>query len=190
MPLDITQWCGENTGHYDLSQPFVVGGWKYATDGCALIRVPTDEPDTPESRKVPRRAGEMIEDIPRESKWPKAKYESSYGECPDCEDGIVGAVQCSECDGEGEIHCDHCGHDATCENCDGHGRTGRKCKRCNGGGYCDCPSRIILHGEFSVAVKYDLLVRQLPHRRYAIHGHTCQIAFDGGEAVVMLLVVG
>ena len=39
---------------YDLSKPFVIDGWKYATDGRVCIREPTNAKNTTKGRTLPR----------------------------------------------------------------------------------------------------------------------------------------
>ncbi len=44
--MDITKFCAEEDGRYGLSRPWSKDGWRYATDGRIVVRVPTDEPDS------------------------------------------------------------------------------------------------------------------------------------------------
>jgi len=48
--------------------------------------------------------------------------------------------KCKACDGDGEITCDHCGHESDCDDCGGSG----ECPDCNGTALCwaCCEARI------------------------------------------------
>ena len=63
--MDITKFCAEEDGrYYYLTTPWVVDGWRYATDGIIAVRKPTDEPDTDLTKRPTKIMEEFFRDFP------------------------------------------------------------------------------------------------------------------------------
>lgn len=100
--IDLTPFCNSETRRYDLAKPFVQRGYRYATDGWRIVRVPCKEPDS--KGDYPRDLAEMF------SKWPRKfvalpetlEILSEVDECPDCKgNGKRNGGKCRPCDGDG-----------------------------------------------------------------------------------------
>jgi len=120
--IDLTQWCQDyESSRFAMDKPCVRNGFKYATDSRAVIRVPTDEPDTDTGdKKFPDAAAiyDKYESIVCDQIWPE-----SFPDCPTCgQSGYETHYECIVCHGEGTQECD-LGHDHECEECDGEGCT-------------------------------------------------------------------
>ena len=96
--IDLTPFCDAKSVRYELAEPFVFHGWKYATDGKILIRVPSRAKDTT-GRKVPTGSWgveKICERLSKAKKWHKLKR----------------VAACKECKGKGESD----GMDCDCRN--------------------------------------------------------------------------
>jgi hypothetical protein len=116
MNLDV--FCDPNVARFDLSIPWVIGDWKYATNGIIAVRIPADTPEVHQETKRPD-AAKLFLDFPKCCKpWPSLEHEE---------------VECRECTGCGMLL-------EECEHCDGFGtrvaKNNRKikCKLCKGRG--------------------------------------------------------
>lgn len=154
IEIDWNAWCG--------SKPFeVIGvksGWKCATDGAAIVRVPCQEPDT-ETRRWIESAARLFE-----------KMKDDTGEWmpwPDASGIVCGRIDCKTCDGDGYVGA-------------------KECMTCSGHGKANGPKHIRV-GSLFVAAKYDALVRSLPRPEFRIDGEYIHVRFDGGEAVIASL---
>lgn len=191
--IDLTPFCspadGEWTSH--LSAPFVARGYRYATDGRILVRVPAPgEPDTP---AVPRRPFPPVADFFRDRPagdplpWPADGLVPQSEECWDCDGrGAIGREVCRECDGEGRVLNEYDSF-GDCPSCDGTGRAGVRdpCANCNGSGWQSVGRRV---GRHLINAKLDRLVRSLPVVRYwpgQDPAKPLPFVFDGGEGCVM-----
>jgi len=104
-----TKWVSGDK--FDLRVPWVANGWLYAADGRIAIREPTEEADTDDDRKRPKRIADMFENFPRcMNSWPH-------------HDGAKKMPECATCGGSGTVPC-------VCEMCC-HPHT-RECPRCRG----------------------------------------------------------
>lgn len=131
--IDLSPFCGDDYGKYDLRRPWRPGdGWEYASDRRICVRVPA--PDTTQvmtTRRVPDLAAFPWSEGAADhwQPWPDwrtlvAVKGRGWGDCPHCwATGRVGegVRKCEACDGEG------------CERCDDSGHVGgNKCLQCNG----------------------------------------------------------
>lgn len=164
--IDLDCFCAEEGyAMRRLERPFVWKGWKYATDGRVLVRVPAPgEPDSSESDggKVPKGIEDLIKPVDGDwMPWPEVEpCESCRGDgmtaCPGCE--------CGHCDGDKDIECTDCHSHRT-----GLDIAGIRVARHFAGLIADLPGV-----EYSTDVRY-------PQR----HGMV-QFRFDGGgEGAVM-----
>jgi hypothetical protein len=156
-------FCRLNNQRYTLERPFVIRGWKYATNGHIAIRMPTAEADSPPAganRPFPGVAG-LFDAFPAsecDTPWPS--------------DALSPEVQrCEVCDGLGAIGCPNC-NDA-CPVCEGHGEViGEQ-------------NRTI--GVNLVSPRYDRFIRMLPNVRYRRgidRNSAIAFMFDGGQGML------
>jgi hypothetical protein len=160
--IDLLRFCDKDEStQYAMSQPWVMGKWKYATDRKILIRVPTDEADTVfTGRQPPPAGGLFVERITTQPlPWPSREYFRADQRCP-------------QCLGKGEIGCDECNR--------------MNCMVCNGSKSFEQDICLFL-GENLIAPKYDALIRELPDVRYfpAKYSKHIPFIFTGGEGRVM-----
>lgn len=145
--MNLTLFCSADPKLPALTTPHVHHGWKYATDGRVVVRMPTNEPDTvrtdghefPLSKIVKiiehcRAHGSALTptEIPNLPEPNKIK-------CRFC--GGMGRMEkCAKCAGNGFMTCGECGHTHRCEPCDHTGlvATDRPeadaCDECGGSG--------------------------------------------------------
>lgn len=196
--IDLTKWCDPEATRFPLGLPFVQGGFLCATNGRIAIRVPSSDPDTtPENGgRLPRMADifkSMPKNISRYEAWPEAKYSHQERDCLTCKGkGRVNQHPCQECDGDGMVECETCGHEDECKVCDGHGECGgSKCKACNGKMQVPRPYQQQI-GKAWIDADYDAMVRELPNPVWYCKSadDPVFIIFDGGEAVVMPFAAG
>jgi hypothetical protein len=106
-----------------LAKPVMVGDRIYSTDARHLVSIPKDMTDTqyledstfPDCEKVITGATKLDKPLFFDSKTLKETLDliplhNVYAEC-------------TQCEGEGTIECDHCGHFSDCEECNGSGET-------------------------------------------------------------------
>lgn len=191
--IDLTKFCGKASSAYPFAEPFVAGGWRYATDGRICVRVPAaGEPD---SDKVVKHVEQSFAH-PRDNAipWPTNGAVYGDGECWSCDGtGYTERTNCKKCDGRGETFCDHCGRDGDCEECGGKGYSvmDKACRTCKGKGFCE-QIKYRMVGEFAVRGDFDALIRSLPDVRWAgnrTEANSVHFVFAGGEGVVMRLLV-
>lgn len=188
--INLQAWCGDSN-RFDLSKPFVLRGFLYATDGRRIIRIPSGEPDTVTDKRFPL-AYEIFSPMPSNASlyqpWPEANYSECERECLECKGkGRINTHPCTYCEGEGEVECETCHHETECVHCDGTGEcNGSRCKACNG-------KKVVLRpwqqkiGEAWIDADFDMAVRELPNPAWWCKDADSPvfIRFDGGEAIVM-----
>jgi hypothetical protein len=181
---DLKRFCGFLSEHMATADPWVSGGWRYATDGRVCVRVPAPgEPDTPtpdfSAPRLPP-AAELFPLRPARyslAPWPTDGIEPGHTPCWECnETGIVDTTSCDRCRGMG------------CKKCKGHGWTGgRSCTNCDGFGQVTGKGRRV--GEHLIALRLDRLVRSLPGVFFLMDvgwAKPLPFVFDGGgEGIVM-----
>ncbi len=108
--MDLQPFCSVDETRMAICTPFVLNGWKYATDGRIAVRIPTDEPD--DSNEPYRRpnASALFEGFNVEGL-------QSF-EIPTLDGAQV--IECDSCNGDGCAICDM-GHEHECPDCDGDG---------------------------------------------------------------------
>jgi len=155
IPTWMQAWCDDKDCKYDLSRPFVIGGFAYATNGYAAVRVPTRLPDTRRDREPP--AHKLAWDADRRYwRWPVGLTRHGRTCMWCCGDGKrYKAITCPKCNG--------CG----CAECCGFGEVSvpaGKCARCWGTG-----TDVIRHvpgATHGISDQYGLLVDMLPGVEY------------------------
>lgn len=206
QPVDLSNFCDTETGRYDLTRPWTIGGHQYAANHHIMVRVPTSLPDDidwtgipkvltriSDGSRLPSKAHNPAEfpwDCCRlaDQEWPERKREYGLGSCPDhqvltrrCPDPVHPDAElgdfCDQCYGIGYIATTHC---AVCGQKKVHSDLCyRPCLQPMGDG--------LFLGE-----RYDDLIRSLPGVRLASLTHASIQAgppicfrFDGGEGMVM-----
>ena len=66
---------------FDMTTPFVFRGWRYATDGKILVRVPCRAKDTDDNPRPTKYVEKICEPIAKAKKWYKLKR---YPACKEC----------------------------------------------------------------------------------------------------------
>lgn len=158
-------FCGEPDARYFMQLPYVQCGWRYATDGRIVVRVPSPgEPDTPEPAEG-RLPPDLLYDFPAQIEemipWPAPEY--TIGECDACRG--TGKELCRVCDSE----------------------TRHECSACAGAGKVPIGLNV---GYWFIAARYDRLIRDLPGVMFCNEGTSSgplYFRFDGGEGLVMPL---
>jgi hypothetical protein len=160
----LKELCARSqSGRHDMTTPFTVNGWKYATDSRIVVRVPTDGPNDAGDNRP--NAEKLFERFPVEGswrEWPQALYEENY-------------EMCSACDGDGYM--DDQDPDDDCPRCDGDGQT---------------LMPFILVDGMRISLRYDSAVRALPgpiefaHETRSGPTAVC-FRFNGGQGMVMPL---
>jgi hypothetical protein len=160
--IDLRPFCAiGDYGVAKMDEPWVLDGWRYATDGRILVRVPAaGVPNTitiPDHHFPPAQKlfaeSPAVEPIP----WPTAPL-------------VLKSIECLQCDGSGRIGC---------EDCDNLER----CLVCGGIGYGSLPLYRKV-GEHMIAVAHDMIIRSLPNVRWfpgKHYLHPLPFIFDGGE---------
>lgn len=164
--IDLKPFCAEEPGRYQMTEPWVRGGKKCATNGAIAIWIECDEPDSligwpfpPLESVVKHGSGLPLE-------WPNR------------------IKNCIRCNGTGRNLCEECGGSGVCGHC-GQG----KCPRCDGKGYGEqCADCAVKVGEHLINAKYHKLILGLPNPKYFVSDETrrpLQFVFDGGMVAVM-----
>lgn len=194
--IDLSRFCQDEilAAKYEMSRPFVVNAWRYATDGKICVRVPAlGEPDSeahdghpfPDCETLPWNGCQQCRSV-----LPEKPYvvSSEYIEkCPDCK---TTEIKCEKCDG-GTVRCPHCEFDHVCGHCRGIGyfirHEPKKCPTCLNLETVKVKrptSYILYHRRFGViAAQYYDLIRTLPGVRFHVSTiwPIINFVFDGGE---------
>ena len=189
-PIDLQPFTGQDARHTSLAAPYILHGYRYATDGTIAVRVPCDEPDSEvqypnvEALKWEgcASAEKPLPPMPPESEWAEGKCSACKGE---------GRSACRECWGEGSYMCPECGQSRECDVCYGDGHTEEDCEVCGGTGVVrqgpdlsieNAPDCGLLHW------KHWHKMSALPNVQIGepTADRLMAFRFDGGEGVVML----
>lgn len=109
MSIDLQKFCREwyGTGP-NFSAPFVRAGWRYATDSAIIVRVQTNETDSP-SIGMDGDVSKIFAPIRGElAPWPTDGAVYGTQTCTACDDDDPDApltADCRTCNGEGVIAC-------------------------------------------------------------------------------------
>jgi hypothetical protein len=114
----FAECCAGEDSRYAIREPWVAGGFRYATDGRIVIRQKTGDPDTPRGDRGPWPPAHSLH-------WDAALYSPDAVPVPQVE---VQMVPCDECAGKGELEwkrkdrwCETLRKMLPCENCGGTG---------------------------------------------------------------------
>lgn len=181
--IDLAPFCDPENTRYALDVPFVIAGWKYASDGRVCVRIPTKEQDTqaPEGKKLVK-ADQLFSKIGGVvfQPWPNAPIQRCNGTCVFCfGDGKYPYWKCPKCEGHGFIDTKEC------KKCDGEGTDGEKCFNCSGVGHgLFCCHQDVLG--IDVSYRYLRLIEKLPGELTAAkyEEHSIAFQFEGGEGLI------
>lgn len=136
--MNLSLFCDSELSRYDLQKPFAQSGWRCATDGRIIVRVPTDAED--DTGKYPN-IGNIFDSCPECTQaWPKWKH--SRLDCPRCDGSGKTLVECTVCEAFGNHVCPSCRQEHTCGRCEGKGKIpgDEKCVYCEGRKYLMAPN--------------------------------------------------
>lgn len=170
---DLLPFCSRERHRSNLSYPFVIGDFTYATNGHVAVRVP-GEHGVPATEKAPRSIIGMFEEAEARSFRPFVPVEAPQivrDVCADCR-GRGFTTQCAVCEGEGEHTCDddRCGCTHECGNCSGRGVLPAKdgdsgalsCDGCSGDGRLEDRRGVDLGEKLSLQWHLLQRVQKLP----------------------------
>lgn len=157
--IDLRPFCEleEDAFFYDdFCKPFVIGGWKYATDRFRAIRVLSGEPDT---EGVRQKVSELVTSL-----FEKFSSSNEWKPLPDSSTGKTEKHDCELCQGKGV-------------------RFGRVCILCDGKASVQVLGDITL-GETVISGDNFELIATLPNPKFAEQPKLILVQFDGGQAAV------
>lgn len=188
---DLTPFCADERGRYAIDRPWVNSGWRYATDGRLVVRVPApgahDEPEPPALEPQLVHAdewfGEMYGFDEGRCIEPFPKYDGrTFKQTCDNEAHMK---ECPACLGSGTCRCPDCDNAHDCPKCHGQGHRKveqTRCPDCNSSGYRDDPAPQVIAGK-RIRGASAVLIAGLRGARYYSDGHAGrQLHFvaDGG----------
>ena len=182
--MDISKFCGTTHAGYNTEEPFVVNGYKYATNGWICVRIPTDEPPKPLAGRERYLSVESIFTEPcEESEFFLLERDPETKSVPtscDCE------IECPQCKGEGSQECPECYSTVACDQCDGDGLVfDPQCPDCQGSGKAVMIYRRLGLG-WIPQWHFDLLLTLDISSIWIAQANTIRFRFPGGEGAVAL----
>lgn len=196
-PFDITRFCAKYDIRSHLKQPIVSGGFVYATNGHICVRVPAAATDI-DTRLYDERIAKLVASMQKmfaeqqDQRTAALPDLSAVKPCARCKGkGEYMAVQCGNCDGDGDFTRD--GHDYTCKSCVGEGHLESdgennaaldQCADCYGIGF---PLQTTPVGDSFFAAGYLKWLEHLPGLQAHTQGpeKVGMFTFDGGVALLM-----
>lgn len=191
--IDWLAFCEkEGSSRLDMSTPFVLNGWRYATDARVAIRIPCGEPNTEAKEKRFPPIEQLFANFPEDGfePWPEVDVFNAMGDCPECDCGLVNSVECRKCLGRGFTVCNECGTEDDCKPCKGEGYVGDDCGNCNGKGELVWTWVQRIGDDYTAHAKYAELFRELPNVEFVNNNGKLLIRFDGGQGILMCLEKG
>lgn len=195
--LDLQSFCDNKgeVGRYSFGQPFVQFGWRYATDGRVVVRVPTEDANTtgrplPTMRKLDWAMLQGVEKWSEVSEPLGFQPDSELRDCLACGEFVT----CSKCKVDGTCECS-CGDCHDCHECTGDGAfyttTKDECDECEGSRKQRFKAVVL---GMLVNVDYMRAAMKLPGVKFAAmpncgsgdHIGAIGFKFDGGgEGIIM-----
>ena len=135
----LQSFCGKDDirPHLMNATVQVVHGTKYyiATDALKLIMIPYDSVDRLEitnNKDYPRIKDVVNFELKYKATISISEIQKAIELSPKIDElDYSHQIKCAECDGEGEIECEECGHSYTCDRCGGEGVVGKPVKTGN-----------------------------------------------------------
>jgi hypothetical protein len=166
---NLKKFCSTDPTRPYIAEPFSFGEFTYATNGYVVVRVArvmdASEGREPMSAEVLSKA---LNPACAPSFVSLAGIVLPLDETP--------AADCINCEGEGDVECDECGHSHKCEACKGVGFTGSR--------------RSISVGGVLFDAKYIEQINELPRVEIdaqPVDGAPMCFRFDGGIGALMPL---
>lgn len=190
---EMLPFCDAESTRYAIGAPFVLDGWKYATDTRVCIRVPCSEPNrqSGEGRFVP--ADKVFAGFPSGGFSPMGEVVDVKGNvvCQRCAgEGRIDRARCRRCGGAGYVYCDHCDNENDCRECRGKGLTiGDLCPECLGKKVIPGIERVTVRG-LQFRPLYVTRVLGLPDVVFQVDQQTRLIfTFAGGGQGILMPIV-
>lgn len=194
-PIDLQRFRETESSRYAIQSPWVFHGWRYATDGIIVVRLPAPgEADTPDvvspglrERKFPRLC-HLFDDFP-ECLEQMAVSVNRVPTCEDCLGTGWRPQECRDCEGLGDM----CGDPPGCPRCKGKGEVvdgnGDRCRFCAG-------RKMVYENQYignrEIAGRYLSILADIPGLRIHLAGdERSGLAFVSGrlQGVLMPLVM-
>jgi len=169
--VDLIKFCDADSVR--MAAPFVIDGWKYATNGRVCVRVLANEPNTDLSFEQ-LHVGIPNIFVPADcsTPWPEVEL------CDSCSGRGRIPCECQKCFGSGTHECD-CGDEHDCPHCEGSGRSTDDCQ---------CRRAIVPFGNVRLSKHYAHLIGTLPQPiGYAVVNDIVHFTFAGGEGIAAKL---
>jgi len=195
--FDMQKFCSEDSTRIQISKPFCVGDYVYATDGAICIEISKefyDGQEYPIGIQDIKEKGldshftndQVFFDFPFTQDFEKP--------CPQCGGNLAGALSedCPECDGEGEITFENEYNEydgIECKSCRGHGVL-KSCGCCYNTGtvYRDIEIAPIEKTSINkINGLYLEKIKSLPGIKFGfvIKNHGLSFIFDYGRGIIM-----
>lgn len=194
MSIDWLKFCEpkEEGARYELDQPWVVDGWKCATDGRILVReryADSKAFDTPTTGRAIPKLDRVIEPMlaltPDRFSVPFPPHDGALEEsCAFCGGSGKTEVECKACDGTGSKE-----EGVTCPTCKGLIMVAGPdpCRWCCGLG--QQLKHVTLAGRLLSGRYVKLIHDALPNPRYSLHGRPKEALYfvfgETGQGVLM-----
>jgi len=165
---DLMKFCSPDRSN--ITEPFSIGKFTYATNGHILIRVPLI-PEILFNPKSPNPETSVFSKTPNPVEW----FDIPAVKKPELEK----TVTCWECGGTGIADCPTCG------------KPGHECDECDGTG--EVTTKPLLRSTkingLSFDEKYLYLIKDLPNVKISPtqHAKAAWFKFDGGDGLLMPL---
>jgi hypothetical protein len=162
--VSLEMFCSQDRP--ELSRPFSIGAWTYASDGYVLVRVPRR--DDVSERAAPDASRLFPDDAPKPRYRPAPKFTIP--------ETIQREEKCWYCRGTGKKHGERC-PTCQCEDCTSCSGTGRLTKL-----------ETVKIGYAVFQARYISWLQSLPNLEVAKHRggiEPLRFRFDGGEGLLM-----
>jgi hypothetical protein len=166
---DLHKFCGDCGRKYDMSKPFVLGGYCWGVSNIICARIPLDG-----FNSVPRPDGKPFPNVLLP--WEQFKPDRTFDSLPKIK---VEWDSCWACGGSGTLECNTCDDEDDCPCCLG---------------LCEVYwPRTAKIGAARVDVRYFDLIQKMPDPRIVIpvegeEGSGISFRFCGGEGLLMPLL--
>jgi len=190
--IDLNKFCGKDGGvcsPFNIDTPFIDNGHKYATNGYAIIRMKSDEPNT-DGRLIPKDLNSFFENAFEKIGFNIDHIVDSAAsiKCGVCDGTGEDRNACPQCNGTGTCICE-CYDEHSCGLCDGSGKSGDdaiKCTNCDGSGEIKIWNHVGIHGQKYSEEYLSLCKSDLPgFEIVGMTGDLLKFQFDGGEGVLL-----
>ena len=115
LPPMFRECFDRNSVKYDMSTPFVVGDFCYATDGHVIMRVPATGEIRMAFAALPVREKRRLSANSIATVWEDA---DAFVADPTSPPSLSGYPACKQCGGSGRSWCECCDQACNCPNCD------------------------------------------------------------------------